>query len=172
MHDGLSVTARGNLHLAAALPAETAALDRVIGQALLVANGDDGALHKPLRLTRPSGRPPLLILPVPLPPPAFVMWELTESARAMVLVIDPEAQALSAAASVQTAFSLTAAEARVAALIGGGLSGPQTAAALGVSPETIKTHLARCFAKTGVHSQAGLVRLVGMLPQRGIGGKT
>jgi DNA-binding CsgD family transcriptional regulator len=57
-----------------------------------------------------------------------------------------------------------AAEARVATLIASGLSGPQTAATLGVSLATVKTHLARCFEKIGVHSQAGLVRLLASMP--------
>ena len=151
--------------MTAALPAETAALKRALGEALSVANGEDRALQAPLRLTRQSGRAPLLIIPVPLPPPAFAMWELVESARAMVIVIDPEAGSLPVVEGAQAAFGLTAAEARVAALVGGGLSGPQSAAALGVSPETVKTHLARCFAKTGVHSQAELARLLAALPR-------
>jgi DNA-binding CsgD family transcriptional regulator len=132
----------------------------------VIANGDDdGMMQAPLRLTRPSGRVPLLVLPVPLPPPAFAMWELLESARALVVVIDPEMHSLSASDALQKAFEFTGAEARVAALIGGGLNGPQTAAALNISPETVKTHLAHCFEKTGIHSQAGLARLVGMLPR-------
>lgn len=165
LNDGLCASPGGDLHLTAALPTETAVLDQTLAGALLIANGDDGStLHAPLRLTRPSGRAPLLVLPVPLPPPAFAMWELAESARALVLVIDPEAGALGAADVLETSFALTAAEARVAALIGGGLNGPQTAAALNISPETVKTHLARCFEKTGIHSQSGLARLIGMLP--------
>ena len=165
MNDGLAVTRGVDLCLTAALPAETAALKRALGEALSVANGEDRALQAPLRLTQPSGRAPLLIIPVPLPPPAFAMWELVESARAMVIVIDPEAGSLPVVEGAQAAFGLTAAEARVAALVGGGLSGPQSAAALGVSPETVKTHLARCFAKTGVHSQAELARLLAALPR-------
>jgi DNA-binding CsgD family transcriptional regulator len=165
MKDGLTVARGGGLQLTAALPAETAALDRALAQALSIASGDDAAGPAPLRLTRPSGREPLLLLLVPLPPPAFAMWELVESARAIVLVIDPEAQSPPMADALQHAFGLTGAEARVAALIGSGLSGPQTAVVLGVSPETVKTHLARCFSKTGVHSQTGLVRLLGMLPR-------
>lgn len=165
MNDGLAVARGGGLRLAAVLPAETAALQRALSEALSVANGEDRALQAPLRLTRPSGRAPLLIIPVPLPPPAFAMWELVESARAMVIVIDPEAGSLPVVEGVQAAFGLTPAEARVAALVGRGLSGPQSAAALGISPETVKTHLARCFAKTGLHSQAELARLLATLPR-------
>ena len=37
---------------------------------------------------------------------------------------------------------------------------PEVAASLGVAATTIKTHLGRLFAKTGVSRQADLVKLV------------
>ncbi len=37
---------------------------------------------------------------------------------------------------------------------------PEVAGALGVSPETVKTHLSRLYEKTGAHRQADLVKLV------------
>jgi DNA-binding CsgD family transcriptional regulator len=101
---------------------------------------------------------------VPLPPPDFSLWELSDSARLLVLVIDPGARTLAAATVLQAAFGLTPAEARVATLIGSGLGGPQAAQALGVSPTTVKTHLARCFEKLGVRSQVELARMLSALP--------
>ena len=133
-------------------------------QALHVAQGSDDLLGEPLRLTRPSGAAPLLVVPVPLPPPAFSLWELTDTARLLVLVIDPGARNRAAATALQTAFGLTTAETRVATLIGSGLSGPQAAEVLDVSPATVKTHLARCFEKLGVRSQVELARLLSALP--------
>jgi DNA-binding CsgD family transcriptional regulator len=170
--DGLALDRDGGLRLAAALPAETAALSRALAQALAVASGTGSELGEPLRLTRPSGAAALLVLPVPLPPPAFALWELMEQARLLVLVIDPSAQSRATTTAIQTTFGLTAAEARVAVLVGSGLSGPATAAMLGISPSTVKTHLKRCFEKTGVHSQVGLARILGALPiDPSIGGK-
>ena len=206
--DGLALDRDGGLQLAAALPAETAALSRalaqalavasgsgdrtrravaaepalrggavagaavplprsrvrVMGKALAVASGTGSELGGRLRLARPSGAAPLLVLPVPLPPPAFALWEMLEQARVLVLIVDPSAQSRATAAAIQTTFGLTAAEARVAVLIGSGRSGPETAAMLGISPSTVKTHLKRCFEKTGVHSQVGLARILGALP--------
>jgi DNA-binding CsgD family transcriptional regulator/PAS domain-containing protein len=161
--DGLTYHRNGGLGLAAALPSETASLSGALAQALAVASGTGTELGEPLRLSRPSGAAPLLVLPVPLPPPAFALWEMLEQARLLVLIVDPSAQSRPTTA-IQTTFGLTAAEARVAALIGSGLSGPATAAMLGVSPSTVKTHLKRCFEKIGVHSQVGLVRILGALP--------
>jgi DNA-binding CsgD family transcriptional regulator len=170
--DGLMFHRNGGLGLAAALPSETAALSSALAQALAVATGAGSELGGPLRLTRPSGAAPLLVLPVPLPPPAFALWEMLEQARLLVLIIDPSAQSRAAAAAIQTTFGLTAAEARVAVLIGSGLGGPETAAMLGISLSTVKTHLKRCFEKTGVHSQVGLARILGALPiDSSIGGK-
>jgi DNA-binding CsgD family transcriptional regulator len=163
-NDGLTLDRDGGLQLAAVLPAETAALSRALAKALAVASGAGSELGEPLRLTRPSGAAALLVLPVPLPPPAFALWDLLEPARVLVLIVDPNAPSRAAAAAIQTTFDLTAAEARVAVLIGSGLSGPETAAMLGISPSTVKTHLKRCFEKTGVHSQVGLARILGALP--------
>lgn len=162
--DGLSSAFDGVLRLAAAFPAETAALSRTLAQSLAVAAGAGDVLGAPLRLTRPSGAPPLLVLPVPLPPPAFELWNMQERARVLVLIVDPAAQRRGEASAIQATFGLTPAEARVAVLVVGGLSGPQAADALGISLSTVKTHLKRCFEKTGVHSQMGLVRLLGTLP--------
>jgi DNA-binding CsgD family transcriptional regulator/PAS domain-containing protein len=162
----------GGLRLAAASPTETAALSRALTQALAVASGTGSELGEPLRLTRPSGAAPLLVLPVPLPPPAFALWDLLEPARVLVLIVDPSAPSRATAAAIQAAFGLTASEARVAVLIGSGRSGPEAAAMLGISPSTVKTHLKRCFEKTGVHSQVGLARILGALPiDPTIGGK-
>lgn len=170
--DGLALDHDGGLRLAATLPVETAALSRALAQALAVASGAGTELGGPLRLSRPSGAPPLLVLPVPLPPPAFALWEMLEQARVLVLIVDPTAQSRTTAAAIQTTFGLTAAEARVAVLIGSGRSGPEAAAVLGISPSTVKTHLKRCYEKTGVHSQAGLVRILGALPiDPSMGGK-
>ena len=162
--DGLACSSNGGLQLSAVLPDERAALTRTLAQALRVADGSGDALGEPLRLTRLSGAAPLLVVPVPLPPPAFSLWELSDTARLLVLVIDPNARNLAAATALQAGFGLTAAEARVATLIGSGLSGPQAAQVLGVSPATVKTHLGRCFEKLGVRSQVELARMLSALP--------
>jgi DNA-binding CsgD family transcriptional regulator len=168
--DGLSIDGDGDLQFTAAFPAEKAALSRTLSQALAVAAGTGDALGEPLRLTRPSGAPPLLILPVPLPPPAFELWNLLEPARVLVLIIDPVAQRQRKESAVRAALGLTYAEARVAVLVGDGLTGPQAAKALGISASTVKTHLKRCFDKIGVHSQVALARLLATLPSDPTGG--
>jgi DNA-binding CsgD family transcriptional regulator len=162
--DGLAFDRDGRLQLAAVLPTESGALSQALALALNVAAGAGVQLAKPVRITRPSGAGSLLVVPVPLPPPAFELWTLSDVARVMVLIIDPSSQAGSAGSILQKTFGLTPAEARVAVLVGGGSSGPQTAQALGVSPATVKTHLARCFSKMGIGSQVELARMLAALP--------
>jgi DNA-binding CsgD family transcriptional regulator len=162
--DALTCMTDDGPRMSAVLPDEAAALTLALAKALRVAAGSSDDLGEPLRLTRLSGAAPLLVIPVPLPPPAFALWELSQSARLLVLIIDPAQRNLAAAPMLRGTFGLTGAEARVATLVGSGLSGPQTAQALGISPATVKTHLARCFEKIGIRSQVELARILSALP--------
>ncbi|WP_298874601.1 helix-turn-helix transcriptional regulator [uncultured Bradyrhizobium sp.] len=77
---------------------------------------------------------------------ALFVWKAQLDARACTGLID-------------RTFGLTPAELRVLQCIieVGGV--PETAAALGIAETTVKTHLHRVFAKTGVSRQAELVKL-------------
>lgn len=55
--------------------------------------------------------------------------------------------------------SLTQTEARVAALVAEGLSNPQVAHRLFVSPRTVQTHVSHIFTKLGISSRVDLARL-------------
>lgn len=61
------------------------------------------------------------------------------------------------------AFGMTPAEAKVAAISVGGANSTQAASLLGISPNTVKTHLGRIFAKTGTDGQARLAGLLASL---------
>jgi DNA-binding CsgD family transcriptional regulator len=167
--DGIAFDAGGSLQLVSALAGERHALARALKDALDVSAGVGGILSEPVRVSRPSGAAPLLVLAVPLPRPSFPFWELVAPARALVVIVDPAAKSRATAASLQVAYGLTAAEARVALLLASGITGSQMPAALGVTAATIKTHLRRCFEKTGTHSQAELSRLFTMFPPTGRG---
>lgn len=85
-----------------------------------------------------------------------------------VLVIMPLAgAAIAPAALVQALFDFTPAEARVAIALGEGASIDAAAQRLGVSRETVRTHLRAIFAKTGVSKQSALVRLLAGLSPPG-----
>ena len=67
---------------------------------------------------------------------------------------------------VQRLFALAPAEARVATLIGSGLSPRQAAKNLGISEETVRTTLKRVFTKVGVSRQSELAVLLTKLTLR------
>lgn len=88
-----------------------------------------------------------------------------------VLVIMPLAgMAVAPAGLVQALFDFTPAEARVAIALGEGASIDDAARRLGVSRETVRTHLRAIFSKTGVSRQSALVRLLaGLSPPGALG---
>jgi len=81
----------------------------------------------------------------------------------MLFVFDPANKNGIAPAYVMDVYGLTLAEARVAIAISAGKNAPETAHWLGLSPNTVKTHLRVIFAKTGARSQAELASLIAPL---------
>jgi DNA-binding CsgD family transcriptional regulator len=159
--DGIRIRRTDRLALVADDAEDSLRLSRNIKRALAVAAGESHELDGALLVSRPSGLPPLQVLMMPLPPASFSLWDtLGSGARVMVQIVDLQASPDAQADRLGVLVGLTAAEVRVAALIAGGLSIPNVARALAVSPNTVKTHLARCYGKTGVHSRAALARLI------------
>ena len=60
-------------------------------------------------------------------------------------------------------YGLTPAERKVAEILSRGLTPTQAAGSLGVSDNTIKTHVARIYSKLDVSKQAELVALLARL---------
>jgi DNA-binding CsgD family transcriptional regulator/PAS domain-containing protein len=165
--DGIAFDRDGSIELVSALSGERQALSRALKGALNVAAGAGVSLPAPVRVSRPSGAAPLLVVAVPLPRPSFAFWELVAPARVLVVIVDPAARSRATASAIQAAYGLTAAEARVALLLASGVNGSQMPDLLGVTAATVKTQLRRCFEKTGTHSQAELSRLFTMFPPTG-----
>lgn len=86
--------------------------------------------------------------------------EATGPIGALVLLHDPEATPRPAADLLRHAFGLTAAEAEVAQALVAGATPREVAEERGVSPNTVRTLLARVLDKTGARRQADLVRLL------------
>lgn len=155
--DGLSIEAG---MLRTSLRGEQGRLDGLLRSALdaLREGGTGGATT----LARPSGRRRLLFRVSPLiHHPASLPAE-TMRAAAVVKVVDPDALLAEEAPRVWTQmFSLTRAETRLAkALIASEDSLRATAELLGIAYPTARTQLTHLFEKTGVRSQAQLVRLL------------
>lgn len=81
-------------------------------------------------------------------------------AAALLYIIDPANRASVPIEWITDAYGLTRAEARVALAASSGNTVNETALMLGLSANTVKTHLRRVFAKTGTARQAELARLM------------
>ena len=171
--DGLGAGGRGaddGKRLYASRPADSQRLAAMIARALLaasdVAASGSGATFS-VRIGRPSGRPDLAVCAVPLPSsmapwagglPPYVALYVLQPGHA------PGGSFARAAVQLGALYDLTAAEQRVAGLVGAGFGLPGAARELGVSVETARTHLRRCFDKTGTRSQVDLARLLALFP--------
>ena len=159
-----------NRQLTAAMPQEAPVLTEWIEERL-AGGGVAGTGAEPLRIRRPSNKPELVLMPVPLPQPASPRGERSDHACLLLLVFDPVSRSPVPTGLVERVFRLTPAEARVAVLIGAGCTAPQAAEALGLSLTTVRTHLGRSFEKIGVNSQVALAKLLAVLPFELPGGR-
>jgi DNA-binding CsgD family transcriptional regulator len=144
--------------LSAAAPADAEALRRLVDDACAapgrVGGGAGGFLH----VARPSGRRPFALLVAPL----RLYRRLLTGRRpaAIVFVTDPERSTPGIQPALRRLHGLTASEADVAERLLAGRSVEEIGADLDTSVHTSRTHLKRILAKTGVRSQAELVRLL------------
>jgi DNA-binding CsgD family transcriptional regulator len=81
-------------------------------------------------------------------------------AAVLLFVIDPASRRSIPVVQIMDAYGLTRAEARVALAASSGNTILETAQLLKLSPNTIKTHLRRVFAKTATGRQAELAGLI------------
>jgi DNA-binding CsgD family transcriptional regulator/PAS domain-containing protein len=83
-----------------------------------------------------------------------------KGAAVLLFIIDAANKAGIPASLLMDAYGLTPAEARVALAISSGLSIPEAAKTLGLSPNTIKTQLRGVFGKSGLSRQTELARMI------------
>lgn len=111
-----------------------------------------------LSLARPHGRRPLSAIVAPTG--ATGIFPASRSASVVVLVEEPAQKATVPFAAFTKSYGLSPAEAGVALRLVNGMSLRQTAVALGIRDNTVRSHLKRIFAKTGARRQSDLVRRV------------
>jgi DNA-binding CsgD family transcriptional regulator len=85
------------------------------------------------------------------------------NAAALLVIYDPAWPMEIPVEWIMDAYGLTLAEAKVALCMASGATIPEAAHRLNVSRNTVKTHLRKVFAKTGVGRQTELVRLMASL---------
>jgi DNA-binding CsgD family transcriptional regulator len=138
-------------------PTDTAALHRLIGEAVHDGPGNGCASGVGLRLERRSRRWPLTALVTPL---HFQGFPSNGYAAAAVFVSDPEHAPAIDARMLREWFGLTPAEARLAVVLVQGHSLAEALKRLGVGVNTARSQLKNIFGKTGTNRQAELVRLL------------
>jgi DNA-binding CsgD family transcriptional regulator/PAS domain-containing protein len=125
-----------------------------------------GAAPKPLLVERRRSKRPLALYILPIAVPAAAANQLLTHARAIVLVIDPEAGGPPEPSLIRDVLGLTLGEARIAALVGTGMPPRDAATQLGIAEETVRSTLKRVFDKVGVSRQSELAVLMNRLMVR------
>lgn len=163
--------ARGRVVMANAVAARQ--LER--GSVLSISAGGDlaitgGVAGKRLRRAlggAAAGKPGCIAIPMawPLPPLILNLAPLPHQGAVKRILVAWEPGRSSDTGGVQpevlaNALGLTPGEARVALLVADGLETSTIAEQLQVRPNTVRVHLKRTYAKTGVRGRADLARLV------------
>lgn len=86
--------------------------------------------------------------------------------RAIVLAIERKLSEPADPAIVRDLLGLTLGEAKIAAMVGAGISPKDTAEKLGIKEDSARTVLKKVFLKTGVSRQSELVALLTKLVVR------
>ncbi len=159
--DGFQLDQRG---VRAASAAQTRELRQLVAAVSQRRGGSLGERGETLRLHRPSGRIPYEVLVLPLPRGHHD--DLFSEAAAVVFVTDPESNVQTPEQFVRGLYDLTHAEAQLAMLLARGHSLSEASDLLGVSRNTVHTHLSRIFVKTGTSRQSELIRRLLTAPAR------
>ena len=117
-----------------------------------------------MSIPRAADGSPLMVLVSGLrPKEAAQLGRAFQHAATILFLCDPIRPIELPVAWMMDAYGLTLAEARTALSASSGMTVAGMARQLGLSPNTIKTHLRRVFAKTNTGRQAELARLVASL---------
>lgn len=154
--DGIAVD--GNGAITAVHAADRVVLRDAIRQAATPTTGAHGTQRDLLSIRRARERRPLVACLVPLR--GHRATTVPSASMVAVLINDPEDRPIPSAATLNRLFGLTPSEARIVGLLGADQSLAEIGDSLGVSHNTLKTHMRHIFQKTETSSQSQLVRLV------------
>lgn len=122
-----------------------------------------GAGGGPIRLSRDGGGAYVALIA----PLARDRTVASPEPTALILICDPAATATSLGTTLIKLYGFSHAEARLAMLLTQGRTLKQAAEKRGVGIETVRSQMRSLLAKSGVHRQADLVRLIARLPEIG-----
>lgn len=155
--DGILLDASG---ISALRSRDDGPLRRAIGAALAAT-----PTGSTVRLPRPGSLQSLVLIVAPLPRDDSPWHGLGAAGpAALIFVHDAERQIPSPADLLRRLYDLTPQQARLASLLGTGVSIGEAADQLGITRGTATSHLKQIFRKTGIHRQSALIRLLMSLP--------
>lgn len=153
--EGLAIaTVQARLCLTTAMAAEQVPLNAAIARAAT----RTAPVPAATRCTQGDGRAPLIVVAQPIPWAARLLR--SDGGTAIVTLIDPGCRPAPLATLWREAFDLTRCETALAELLVAGHSMESAAVIRGSSVATLRVHLRRIFAKTGMSRQADLVALL------------
>ena len=161
MAEGGEIDGQGG-RLAARRAIDNAALQRLIAGAVETAHGRGRDGGGSMALAKRAGARPyaVLVAPVPESAPSLSL----AGPAVVVLLTDPDHAPETPAQLLRRVYGLTRKEAQLALALAGGASLADAAESLRIAEGTARCHLAAIFARTGIHRQAELVRLILSLP--------
>jgi len=149
--DGLTVVGQ---QLCAVNRADAAPLQRLIAETIAISLNAGGSLT----VSRCTGRRPYSLLVTPLS--RNEIGFASERPAAMVIITDPERPQVLSEDTLRRFYGLTKTEALLASLLVAGLNLKQAAVRMDIATKTVRLHLEHIFAKTEVHRQADLIKLL------------
>ena len=155
LRQGTGLSDKGGF-LSACSSRENDMLQRLLARALppLGVEASAGSMT----IERPAARTRLVVHTTPVPGRGRNFR--AQRVAALVLVVDPESRPRINAGLVAKALDLTAAESRLASMVGAGRTVRDIAAMTGRTEGTVRWHLKRIFRKQGISRQADLVQRV------------
>ena len=154
--DGLFVGAGG--YLATASAKNTADLRQIITETAEAASEEECPLSaEHFAISRWPDRLPLICVMYPVKGSRSDEEQSSEPAVA-VLIKDPQVERLDGLPDFASAYDLTNAETRLIRLLTAGQGLFEAAAELGITKNTVRTHMRHIYSKVGTHRQADLIR--------------
>lgn len=143
-------------------PIDNAALQRLIDGAIETARGRGRDGGGSMALAKRAGPRPYAVLVAPVPERAAPLS--LAGPAVVVFLTDPDHAPETPAQLLRRVYGLTRKEAQLALALAGGANLADAAERLRIAKGTARRHLAAIFARTGIHRQAELVRLILSLP--------
>jgi len=139
------------------------AIAYLIGECDRAARGASLAPAGIARLRRPSGRADLVVRGLPLATATASTFGVGALASVALVVHDPDHIMAPIERLVAEGLGLSGAEVAVAMRVWEGDGVAQAAVSLGLSPNTIKSHLKTIYETLGINRQSALVRRIAIL---------